>query len=144
MLEISVDNTSPLQWQQIVADDTKIWAFEAMQEIGDRFARRLGHQSPWLLSWTCTKQPQQRTYDAFFKNIKLHVSTMLHSTEVELGQSYISTLMPFEDCTVPALDDVARDIIPSQLHLEPLASGENVGNSRGEYALVSSGRGGSW
>ncbi|CAA2992940.1 Hypothetical predicted protein [Olea europaea subsp. europaea] len=50
---------------------SEIWAFEAMPEIGDRFARRLGHQSPRLLSWTCTKQPQQRTYDAFFKNIKV-------------------------------------------------------------------------
>ncbi|CAA2986766.1 Hypothetical predicted protein, partial [Olea europaea subsp. europaea] len=48
----------------------QIWAFEVIPEIGDRFARRLGHQSPRLLSWTCTKQPQHRTYDAFFKNIK--------------------------------------------------------------------------
>ncbi|CAA3019849.1 Hypothetical predicted protein [Olea europaea subsp. europaea] len=147
----------------------QIWAFEVMPEIWDRFARRLGHQSPRLLSWTCTKQPQQRTYDAFFKNIKVsdcvsctrfpcvvsryicgdtqflyvaaHVSTTLRPIEAELGQPYISTLLSFEDCIVPALDDVARDIIPSQLHPEPLASGENVGNSRGECALVSNGRG---
>ncbi|CAA2997485.1 Hypothetical predicted protein [Olea europaea subsp. europaea] len=141
MLEFSVDNTSPLQRQQIVADDTKIWAFEAMPEIGDRFARRLGHQSPRLLSWTYTKQSQQRTYDAFFKNIKLHVSATLCPTEVKLGQPYISTLLPFEDRIVPTLDDVARDIIPSQLHPKPLANGGNVGNSRGECALVSSGGG---
>ncbi|CAA2966458.1 Hypothetical predicted protein [Olea europaea subsp. europaea] len=76
---------------------SEIWAFEAMPEIGDRFAWRLGHQSPRLLSWTCTKQPQQRTYDEFFKNIKLHP--------------------------------------------KPLASGDNVGNSRGECTLVSSGGG---
>ncbi|CAA3027512.1 Hypothetical predicted protein [Olea europaea subsp. europaea] len=71
----------------------------------------------------------------------LHVSAMLRLTEAKLGQPYISTLLPFEDRTVPALDDVARDIIPSQLYPEPLASGGNVGNSRGECALVSSGGG---
>ncbi|CAA3017631.1 Hypothetical predicted protein [Olea europaea subsp. europaea] len=109
-----------------------------MPEIGDRFARRLGHQSSQLLSWTCTKQPQQQTYDAFFKNIKLHVSVTLHPTEVELGQPCISTLLPFEDRTVPTLDKVARDIIPAQLHPDPLASRRNVGNSRGECAMVSS------
>ncbi|CAA3016349.1 Hypothetical predicted protein [Olea europaea subsp. europaea] len=71
----------------------------------------------------------------------LHVSATLHPTKVKLGQPYISTLLPFEDRTVPALDDAARDIIPSQLHPEPLASGDNVGNSRGKCALVSSGGG---
>ncbi|CAA2937308.1 Hypothetical predicted protein [Olea europaea subsp. europaea] len=119
----------------------EIWAFEAMPEIGDRFARRLGHQSPLLLSWTCTKQPQQRTYDAFFKNIKLHVSATLRLTEAKLGQPCISTLLPFEDHTVLALDEVARDIIPAQLDPDPLPSGANVGNSRGEWAMVSSGGG---
>ncbi|CAA3025224.1 Hypothetical predicted protein [Olea europaea subsp. europaea] len=103
-----------------------------MPEIGDRFARRLGHQSPRLLSWTCTKQPQQRTYDAFFKNIKLHVSATLRPTEAELGQPCISTLLPFEDRTVPALDEVARDIIPTHRDPDLLPSGRNVGNSRGE------------
>ncbi|CAA2953744.1 Hypothetical predicted protein [Olea europaea subsp. europaea] len=71
----------------------------------------------------------------------LHVSATLRPTEAELGQPYISTLLPFGDRTVPALDNVARDIIPSQLHLEPLACGGKVGNSRGECALVSSGGG---
>ncbi|CAA3000329.1 Hypothetical predicted protein [Olea europaea subsp. europaea] len=112
-----------------------------MLEIGDRFARRLGHQSPRLLSWTCTKQPQQRTYDAFFKNIKLYVSATLRPIEVELGQPCISTLLPFEDRTVPTLDEVARDIILAQFDPDPLPSGGNVGNSRGECAMVSSGGG---
>ncbi|CAA3032784.1 presenilin At2g29900, partial [Olea europaea subsp. europaea] len=71
----------------------------------------------------------------------LHVSATLRPTEAELGRPYISTLLPFEDRTVLALDDVARDIIPSQLRPEPLASGGNVENSRGECALVSSGGG---
>ncbi|CAA2998090.1 Hypothetical predicted protein [Olea europaea subsp. europaea] len=118
-----------------------IWAFEAILKIGDRFARRLGHQSPRLLSWTCTKQPQHWTYDAFFKNIKLHVSVTLRPTEAEFGQPCISTLMPFEDRTIPVLDEVARDIIPAQLHPDPLPSGGNVGNSRGECTMVFSGRG---
>ncbi|CAA2959939.1 Hypothetical predicted protein [Olea europaea subsp. europaea] len=74
--------------------------------------------------------------------LQLHVSATLRPTEVELGQPYFSTLLPFEDRIVPALDDVARDIIPSQLYPEPLASGGNVENSRGECTLVSS-RGGS-
>ncbi|CAA3019901.1 Hypothetical predicted protein [Olea europaea subsp. europaea] len=76
-------------------------------------------------------EPQQRTYDAFFKNIKLHVFAMLRPTEAELGQPYISILLLFEDHTVPALDDVARDIIPSQLHPKPLASGKML-ETRGE------------
>ncbi|CAA3010372.1 Hypothetical predicted protein [Olea europaea subsp. europaea] len=80
-------------------------------------------------------------YDAFFKNIKLHVSTTLRPTEAELGQPYISTLLPFDDRTVPVLDEVAKDIIPVQLHPDPLPSGENVGNSRGECTMVSSGGG---
>ncbi|CAA2977760.1 Hypothetical predicted protein [Olea europaea subsp. europaea] len=109
----------------------QIWAFEAIPEIGDRFARRLGHQSPRLLSWTCTKQPQHRTYDVFFKNIKLHVFATLRPTEAELGQPCISTLLSFEDRTVPVLDEVTRDIIPTRLHPDPLPSGGNVGNSRG-------------
>ncbi|CAA3000664.1 Hypothetical predicted protein [Olea europaea subsp. europaea] len=120
---------------------SEIWAFKAIPEIGDRFARRLGHQSPRLLSWTCTKQPQHRTYDAFFKNIKMHVSATLCPTEAELGQPYISTLLSFEDRTVPVLDEVTRDINPAQLHPDPLPSEGNVGNSRGECTMVSSGGG---
>ncbi|CAA2982014.1 Hypothetical predicted protein [Olea europaea subsp. europaea] len=68
----------------------------------------------------------------------LHVSATLRPTDAELGQPYISTLLPFEDRTVPALDDIARDIIPLQLHPESLVSRGSVGNSRGECALVSS------
>ncbi|CAA3014829.1 Hypothetical predicted protein [Olea europaea subsp. europaea] len=74
--------------------------------------------------------------------LQLHVSVTLRPTEAELGQPCISTLLPFEDRTVPVLDVVARDIIPTQLHPNPLPSGENVGNSKGECTMVSS-RGGS-
>ncbi|CAA2938764.1 Hypothetical predicted protein [Olea europaea subsp. europaea] len=86
----------------------QIWAFETMLKIGDRFGRRLGQQSPRLLNWTSTKQPQHRTYDTFFKNVKMHVYATLRSTEAERGQPYISNLVPFEDCSVPALDNVWR------------------------------------
>ncbi|CAA2994727.1 Hypothetical predicted protein [Olea europaea subsp. europaea] len=50
----------------------QIWAFEAIP-IGEKFGRRLGQQSPQLLNWTSTKQLQQRTYDAFFKNVQGNV-----------------------------------------------------------------------
>ncbi|CAA3015062.1 Hypothetical predicted protein [Olea europaea subsp. europaea] len=73
--------------------------------------------------------------------LQLHVSATLCPTEAELGQPCISTLLPFEDRTVPMLDEVARDIIPAQLHPDPLPSGENVGNSRGECTMVFSGGG---
>ncbi|CAA3027996.1 Hypothetical predicted protein [Olea europaea subsp. europaea] len=70
--------------------------------------------------------------------LQLHVSATLRPTEAKLGQPYISTCLSFEDCTVPALDDVARDIIPSQLHPEPLArSDEEIG---GDKSGVSNGK----
>ncbi|CAA2996231.1 Hypothetical predicted protein [Olea europaea subsp. europaea] len=47
----------------------------AIQCLGERF--------PWLLGWTSTKQPQQRTYDAFFKNVQLHMYATLRPTEIE-------------------------------------------------------------
>ncbi|CAA2998593.1 Hypothetical predicted protein [Olea europaea subsp. europaea] len=73
--------------------------------------------------------------------LQLHVSATLPPTEAELGQPCISTLLPFEDRTVPVLDEVTRDIIPAQLHPDPLPSGGNVGNLRGECTMVSSGGG---
>ncbi|CAA2967557.1 Hypothetical predicted protein [Olea europaea subsp. europaea] len=73
--------------------------------------------------------------------LQLHVSATLRPTEVELGQPCVSTLLPFEDRTVPVLDEVTRDIIPARLHPDPLPSGENVGNSRGKCTIVSSGGG---
>ncbi|CAA3001053.1 Hypothetical predicted protein [Olea europaea subsp. europaea] len=50
--------------------ENAIWAFKAVPEIGDRFGQRFDERSPRLLGWTSTKQPQHRTYDAFFKNIQ--------------------------------------------------------------------------
>ncbi|CAA2971142.1 Hypothetical predicted protein [Olea europaea subsp. europaea] len=73
--------------------------------------------------------------------LQLHVSATLPPTEAEFGQPCISTLLPFEDRTVPVLDEVARDIILAQLYPDPLPSRENVGNSRGECTMISSGGG---
>ncbi|CAA3003283.1 Hypothetical predicted protein [Olea europaea subsp. europaea] len=139
----------------------QIWAFEAAPKIGDRFDRRLGERSPRLLDWTSIKQPQQRTYDAFFKNVQakfyvtstfsfvpfvivacgeflttmcmlqLHVYATLRPTEAERGQPHITTLMPFHDRPVPALDDLARDSVAPQFHAERLGTHEE-GTSENE------------
>ncbi|CAA2996256.1 Hypothetical predicted protein [Olea europaea subsp. europaea] len=96
----------------------QIWAFEAVPEIGDRFGQRLGERSPRLLGWTSTKQPQQRMYDAFFKNVQLHMYAMLCPTKIEHGQLHIATLALFNHHPVPALDDLARDSVAPQFQAE--------------------------
>ncbi|CAA2984373.1 Hypothetical predicted protein, partial [Olea europaea subsp. europaea] len=75
--------------------------------------------------------------------LQLHVHSTLHPTEAERGRPYISTLMPFEDCTVPILDEVVRDIIALQFHTEPLGCGSNVENSTGAFEEEESSEGGS-
>ncbi|CAA2990980.1 Hypothetical predicted protein, partial [Olea europaea subsp. europaea] len=49
----------------------QIWAFEAMPELGEHFGEWVGERSPLLLCWTSTKQSQQRTYDAFFRDVQV-------------------------------------------------------------------------
>ncbi|CAA2957643.1 Hypothetical predicted protein [Olea europaea subsp. europaea] len=97
-------------------------AIQVMPEIGDRFGQRLGERSPWLLGWTSTKQPQQRTYDAFFQNVQLHVYATMRPTEIERGQPHIATLVLFNDHTVPALDDLARDSVAPQFQVERIGT----------------------
>ncbi|CAA3000337.1 Hypothetical predicted protein [Olea europaea subsp. europaea] len=99
-----------------------IWAFEAVPEIGDRFSQRLGERSPRLLGWTSTKQSQQHTYDAFFKNVQLHVYATLRPIEIERGQPRIATLVLFNDHPVPALDDLARDSVVPQFQAERIGT----------------------
>ncbi|CAA3024919.1 Hypothetical predicted protein [Olea europaea subsp. europaea] len=48
----------------------QIWAYEDMPELGERFGERVGERSSQLLCWTFTKQPQQHTYDAFFRDVQ--------------------------------------------------------------------------
>ncbi|CAA3011650.1 Hypothetical predicted protein [Olea europaea subsp. europaea] len=98
----------------------QIWTFEMVLEIGDRFGQHLGEHFPLLLGWTSTKQPQQRTYDAFFNN--LHVYSTLWPTEAEQGQPHIATLVSFNDRPIPALDDHARDSVAPQFHAECLCT----------------------
>ncbi|CAA2935705.1 Hypothetical predicted protein [Olea europaea subsp. europaea] len=73
--------------------------------------------------------------------LQMHVYATLRSTEAERGQPYISNLMPFEDCSVPALDNVVRDSITPQFHLEPSNDGGNVGNETRKVEEESSGGG---
>ncbi|CAA2957550.1 Hypothetical predicted protein [Olea europaea subsp. europaea] len=75
--------------------------------------------------------------------MQLHIHATLHPTKAERGQPYISTIVLFEDCNVPALDDVPRDSITPQFHAEPLGSGDNVENSIGASEEEGSSRGGS-
>ncbi|CAA3003936.1 Hypothetical predicted protein [Olea europaea subsp. europaea] len=51
----------------------QVWAYEAVPEIGERFGQRVGEQMPRLLRWSARKQPQHRTYDAFFKNVRVWI-----------------------------------------------------------------------
>ncbi|CAA3003325.1 Hypothetical predicted protein [Olea europaea subsp. europaea] len=82
-------------------------------------------------------QYQSKQVDELSRNLaSIEISTFFHSPDI-----LCCLLKLRRDRTVPALDEVARDIIPAQLHPDPLASGENVGNSRGECAMVSSGGG---
>ncbi|CAA3027292.1 Hypothetical predicted protein [Olea europaea subsp. europaea] len=51
----------------------QVWAYEAVPEIGERFGQRVGERMPRLLRWSARKQPQHRTYDAFFKNVRVWI-----------------------------------------------------------------------
>ncbi|CAA3010077.1 Hypothetical predicted protein [Olea europaea subsp. europaea] len=83
--------------------------------------------------WTSTKQPQQRTYDAFFKNVQLHVYATLRPTEIKRGQPHIATLVLFNDHPVPALDDLVRDSVASQFQAERIGT-PREGNSEDEIS----------
>ncbi|CAA3019852.1 Hypothetical predicted protein [Olea europaea subsp. europaea] len=101
----------------------QIWAYEAIPELDERFGEHVGERSPRLLCWTSTKQPQQRTYDAFFRDVQLHVHATLRPTEAERDLPYITSLVPFFDRLVQFLDDLARRIFGPQFHETAPASG---------------------
>ncbi|CAA3012872.1 Hypothetical predicted protein [Olea europaea subsp. europaea] len=102
----------------------KIWAYEAVPELGERFGEQVGERSPWLLCWTSTKQPQQRTYDAFFSDVQLHVHATLCPTEVERDLPYITSLVPFPDRPV--------SVVGPQFHEAASASGGHDGRTAGD------------
>ncbi|CAA2997374.1 Hypothetical predicted protein [Olea europaea subsp. europaea] len=70
-----------------------VWAYEALLKVGEHFSQR------------------HRTYDTFFKNVKLHVYATLHPTNVEGQQPYFFALVPYDDPPVPILDDIARTVV---------------------------------
>ncbi|CAA2968509.1 Hypothetical predicted protein [Olea europaea subsp. europaea] len=94
----------------------RVWKYEALQEVGECFAERVGERLPRLLRWSARKQPQHRTYDAFFKNIKLHVYATLRPTDAEAQQPSFSTLVSYDEPPVPILDDIARTVVAPQFN----------------------------
>ncbi|CAA3013034.1 Hypothetical predicted protein [Olea europaea subsp. europaea] len=94
----------------------QIWAFEAVLEISDRFVRHLASRL----------DINKTTVEAY-----LHVYATLRPTEVECGQPYITTLVLFDDRPVPALDDLARDIVSPQFRAERVGTPEE-GTSKDE------------
>ncbi|CAA2956146.1 Hypothetical predicted protein, partial [Olea europaea subsp. europaea] len=64
----------------------QVWAYEALPEVGERFAERL------------------------------HVYATLRPTDAEEQQPYFSTLMPYDEPPVPILDDIARTVVAPQFN----------------------------
>ncbi|CAA2975373.1 Protein S-acyltransferase 24 [Olea europaea subsp. europaea] len=118
-----------------------IWAYEAVPELDERFDQRVGERSPRLLCWTSTKQLQQRTYDAFFRDVQLHVHGTLCPTEAEHDLSYIISLVPFSDHLVQFLDDLDRSVVGPQFHEAAPTSGRHDGSATGDGHYDESGTG---
>ncbi|CAA2964272.1 Hypothetical predicted protein [Olea europaea subsp. europaea] len=106
----------------------QIWAYEDMPELDERFGEHVGERSPQLLCWTSTKQPQQRTYDAFFR-------------DAEHDLPYIVSLVPFPNRPVQFLDDLARRIVGPQFHEAAPTSGGDDGSDAGDGHADESGTG---
>ncbi|CAA3009462.1 Hypothetical predicted protein [Olea europaea subsp. europaea] len=113
----------------------QIWAYEAMLELDEGFGVRVGERWPRLLCWTSTKQPQQHTYDAFFRDVQLHVHATLRPTEAERDLPYIVSLVPFPDRPVQFLDDLARRVVGPQFHeAVPANRGDDGSDTGDEHA----------
>ncbi|CAA3005805.1 Hypothetical predicted protein [Olea europaea subsp. europaea] len=117
----------------------QIWAYKAVPELDELFDQRVGERSPRLLCWTSTKQSQQRTYDAFFRD--LHVHGTLRSTEAERDLSYITSLVPFPNCLVQFLDDLDRSVVGPQFHEAVPTSKGHDGSATGDDHYDESGTG---
>lgn len=65
---------------------------------------------------------------------QLHVHTTLRRIDDEHTQSYIFMLMPFEDRTIPALDNIVRNIIVLLFHTKHVGSESNDESSMGKVA----------
>ncbi|CAA3032537.1 Hypothetical predicted protein [Olea europaea subsp. europaea] len=75
----------------------QVWMYEVLPEVGEHFFERVGERLPRLLRWSTRKQPQHRTYDVFFKNVKLHMYATLRPTDAEAQQPYFSTLVLYDE-----------------------------------------------
>ncbi|CAA2953456.1 LOB domain-containing protein 21 [Olea europaea subsp. europaea] len=111
----------------------KVWAFEVISEIGERFGQQVGERLPRILRWSARKQPQHRTYDTFFKNVQLHVYTTLRPTDVEAEQPYLSSLVPYDDPLVPMLDDISGgQDLEDRVHSGQSGDGETSGDDESD------------
>ncbi|CAA2986808.1 Hypothetical predicted protein [Olea europaea subsp. europaea] len=63
--------------------------------------------------------------------MQLHVHATLHPTEAEHDLPYIASLVPFPDCPVQFLDDLARRVVGPQFHEAAPASRGDVGSDAG-------------
>lgn len=54
--------------------------------------------------------------------LQLNMYAMLCPTKAERGQPHIAILMLFDEVPMPALDDLARDSVALQFHVEPLGN----------------------
>ncbi|CAA2981926.1 Hypothetical predicted protein [Olea europaea subsp. europaea] len=111
----------------------QVWAYEAVPEIGERFGQRVGERMPRLLIWFARKQPQHRTYNAFFKNVQLHVYTTIHPTDVEAEQQYFFALVSYDDPPVPVLDDIARTVVGPQFNASHAGNGSGGQLTRQDF-----------
>ncbi|CAA3016604.1 Hypothetical predicted protein [Olea europaea subsp. europaea] len=111
----------------------QVWAYKAISEIRECFSQRVGERIPQLHRWSARKQPQHHTYDAFFRNVQLHVYATLRSTDAETKQPYLSTFMLYDDPPVPVLDDIVRIVVAPQfysLHTDSGVGGQSGGSDR--------------
>ncbi|CAA3008408.1 Hypothetical predicted protein [Olea europaea subsp. europaea] len=95
----------------VVVCSLKIWAYEAVPKLDEHFDQLVGERSPRLLCWTSIKQPQQPTYDVFFRDVQI---------------------VPFPDRPVQVLDNLARSVVRPQFHEAALANGGHDGSAVGD------------
>ncbi|CAA3017578.1 Hypothetical predicted protein [Olea europaea subsp. europaea] len=94
-----------------------------------------GFQGRWAKKFLNAKKKKEKAVSymvhGFSITVQLHVYAMLRPTEVKRGQPYISINVSFNDHHEPVLDDLARDSVAPQFHVEPLGS-FGVGDSEYE------------
>ncbi|CAA3002568.1 Hypothetical predicted protein [Olea europaea subsp. europaea] len=79
-----------------------IWAYEVVPELDERFSQRL------------------------------HVHATLRPTEAKFDLPYIASLVPFPNCPVQFLDDLARSVVGPQFHEAAPTNGGHDGSAVGD------------